>query len=74
LINHMYARRGKTPNWNKAVLIPVHVTTTSSSTTSSATTVAGVNNELRMTSVKLVGGNQNQHEPVRISIIYNQAK
>ena len=72
LINHMYSQRGKTENWNKAVLIPVQVTSTSSSTSSSSTTVASVNNELRMTSVRLVGGRLNQHEPVRISIVYNK--
>ncbi|MBQ2208737.1 MAG: DUF4270 domain-containing protein [Prevotella sp.] len=72
LINHMYARRGKDANWNKAVLVPVQVTTTSASATSTTTTVASVNNELRMTSVRLVGGSKNQHEPVRISIVYNK--
>ncbi len=73
MINHMYGLRGKTLNWNKAVLVPVQVTTTTSSSSSSST-VTAVNNELRMTSVRLVGGSQNQHEPVRISIIYNQSK
>lgn len=73
LVNHMYSLRGKTQNWNKAVLIPVQVTKTNS-TSSSSGTVTNVNNELRMTSVRLVGGNQNQHEPVRISIVYNQNK
>lgn len=68
----MYARRGKDANWNKAVLVPVQVTTTSASATSTTTTVASVNNELRMTSVRLVGGSKNQHEPVRISIVYNK--
>ena len=72
LINHMYSLRDKTENWNKAVLVPVQVTTTSASTSSSSTTVASVNNELKMTSVRLVGGSKNQHEPVRISIVYNK--
>lgn len=72
LINHMYSLRGKTENWNKAVLIPVQVTTTSSSTSSTSTSIASVNNELRMTSIRLVGGSKNQHEPVRISVVYNK--
>jgi hypothetical protein len=72
LINHMYANRNKTENWNKLVLIPVQVTMTSASTTSSTTSVASVNNELKVTSVRLVGGSQNQHEPVQISIVYNK--
>ncbi len=71
LVNHMYSLKGKTQNWNKAVLIPVQVTTTSS-TSSSTASVAGVNHELRMTSVRLVGGSQNEHEPVQISIVYNR--
>lgn len=72
LINHMYANRNKTENWNKLVLIPVQVTMTSASTSSSTTSVASVNNELKVTSVRLVGGSQNQHEPVQISIVYNK--
>ncbi len=71
MINHMYGLRGKTENWNKAVLIPVQVTTTAASSSSSSATVASVNNELRMTSVRLVGGSENRHEPVRISVIYD---
>lgn len=71
LINHMYANRGRSENWNKAVLIPVQVTRTASSTSSTATTVASVSNEMRVTSVRLVGGKDNRHEPVQISIIYN---
>ncbi len=74
LINHMYSLRDKTPNWNKAVLVPVQITTTGSSTSSSSTSVASVNNELRMTSVRLVGGSHNGHEPVRISIVYDKNK
>ena len=67
----MYANRGRSENWNKAVLIPVQVTRTASSTSSTATTVASVSNEMRVTSVRLVGGKDNRHEPVQISIIYN---
>lgn len=71
LVNHMYANKGRSKNWNKAVLIPVQVTRTASSTSSSATTVASVNNEMRVTSVRLVGGKDNRHEPVKISVVYN---
>ena len=72
LVNHLYANRNRSANWNKLVLIPVQVTTTASSTSSSSASVASINNELRMTSVRLVGGSQNQHEPVRISVVYNK--
>jgi hypothetical protein len=70
LINHMWAQRNKTPNWNKVILIPVQVETTGSSTTT--TTVATVSNEMNINSVRLVGGKANKHQPVRISIIYNR--
>ncbi len=73
LINHMYSLRGQSENWNKAVLVPVQITSTSlTSSSTTTTTIASVNNELRMTSVRLVGGSLNQHEPVRISVVYNK--
>ena len=66
LVNHMWARRNTTPDWNKVVLIPVQVET---SGTTSATTVS---NEMNVNSVRLVGGKKNKHTPVRISVIYNK--
>lgn len=71
LISHMYANKGKTEDWNKVVLVPVQVTTSSSS---SSTTVATVSNAMRTMSAKLVGGRQNQHAPVRISVVYSQTQ
>jgi len=71
LVNHMYANRNKSENWNKAVLVPVDITTTSSS---SSTTTSTVNNEMRVTSVRLVGGSNNRHQPIRISVVYNKNK
>lgn len=66
LVNHMWAHRNTTPDWNKVVLIPVQVET---SGTTSATTVS---NEMNVNSVRLVGGKKNKHTPVRISVIYNK--
>ena len=75
LVNHMYDNRNKSVNWNKVVLVPVEITTTSTSSTSGySTSVATVNNELQVTSIRLVGGSRNQHDPVRISVIYNKTK
>lgn len=71
LINYMWDRRYETPNWNKVVLIPVQVETSASST---STTVSTVSNEMNVNSVRLVGGSENKHVPVRISIIYNRNK
>ena len=72
LINKMYKKRGQSANWNKAVLIPVQVTTTSSTSSSSSTAVAGVTNEMNVNSVRLVGGAKNKHTPIKISVIYNK--
>ena len=70
----MYANRNKSVNWNKVVLVPVQVTTTNTSTSSgSVTKVATINNELKVMSIRLVGGKRNQHDPVRISVIYNKS-
>ena len=66
LITHMYFNRNRSENWNKAVLIPVTVSSSSTST------VSGVSNEMNINSVRLVGGTSNKHRPVRISVIYNR--
>ena len=73
LINKMWNARETTPNWNKVVLIPVEVATTTS-TTSSNTTIVGVNNAMDISSVRLVGGSENRHAPVSISVIYNKSE
>lgn len=75
LINHMYSIRDKgSKNWNKVVLIPVKTSSVSTSSYYSTATVTGINNEMAITSTRLVGGSQNPHKPVKISIIYNQSK
>lgn len=71
LINHKWARRNKTKDWNKVVLIPVQVESSASSS-STTSTVSTVSNEMNVSSVRLVGGSANKHTPVRISIIYNK--
>ena len=71
LVNRMYARKGKSVNWNKAVLIPVEVQT---STTSTTTTTSGIANEMNVNSIRLVGGAANRHAPIRMSVIYNVNK
>lgn len=68
MINRMYARKGQSENWNKAVLIPVEVQSNSSSTAS------GIANEMNVNSIRLVGGAANRHAPIRMSVIYNVNK
>lgn len=57
------------PNWNKVVLVPVAITTTTSSGYSS---VSAISNSLSISSVRLVGGKNNKHTPIKITIMYNK--
>ena len=52
------------PDWNKAVLVPVTVTTSSSTTNS---TISSVSNQMSLASTKLVGGSQ---KPIEVKVIY----
>lgn len=67
LVNDMWAKRGKSTEWNKVVLIPVSV-----SINSSTASYTNVSNAMELTSARLVGGSRNTHQPVRISVIYNK--
>lgn len=70
MINRMWARRNDdNPNWNKAVLIPVEVTTTTSNST---TTVSNIANKMSISSVRLVGGDNNRHKPVQLCVVYSK--
>ena len=57
------------PNWNKVVLIPVAVSTT---TSGSSSVVSAISNSLSISSVRLVGGKNNRHSPVTIQIMYSK--
>lgn len=81
LVNHLYLKK-KTggsdytathPNWNKVVLVPVKtVTTSTSSYYTTTTTITGINNEMSLTSIRLVGGSENAHAPLHITVIYSK--
>lgn len=74
LINRMYNAKltnGVTENWNKAVLVPVSISTTGTSS-SSSTSITNVSNEMSLKSARLVGGPDNPREPIKISVIYNR--
>jgi hypothetical protein len=69
----MYTNRDKgSKNWNKVVLVPVKTNSVSTSVYTSAT-VTSINNEMGITSTRLLGGINNSRNPV-ISVIYNQSK
>ena len=83
LINYLYLKKTEGganfttehPNWNKVVLVPVQTTTaTKTSYGSTTTTIGAVNNEMSITSSRLVGGPDNPRDPIRISVIYNKNK
>lgn len=58
------------PDWNKVVLVPVSVTTTTSGY--SGTKATAVNNEMKLTSTKLIGGSANPYSPIKISVVYSK--
>ena len=60
------------PNWNKVVLVPVTVATT---TNSSGTSVySKVTNDMSLTSTRLIGGSGNQRDKIKVSVIYSKFK
>ena len=57
------------PDWNKVVLIPVTVSTTTSNYT---TVVAKVSHDMSLSSTRLVGGPQNPYDDIMVSVIYSK--
>ena len=55
----------KHPDWNKMVLVPISFTTSSSSTS-----VTSVRHDMSLTSTRLVGGANNPHDPILLSVVY----
>ena len=52
--------------WNKAVLIPVVVTYNTSEV------ITNVRHEMDMHSAKLIGGDENTHDPIRMRVIFSK--
>lgn len=61
----------KHPDWDKVVVVPVTITTVTNSYTG-VTTVTSVNNEMGLTSTKLIGGSANPYTPIKISVVYSK--
>lgn len=57
------------PNWNKVVIVPVKVST---ATVNGSTVVNAINNDMSLISTRLVGGENNPNEQVKISVIYSK--
>ena len=64
------------PNWNKMMLIPIHldqVTTSSVYGVSSSTTI-GIQHDMSISSTRLVGGSENNYEPIVIKVAFGKFK
>jgi hypothetical protein len=64
------------PNWNKLLLIPVHlaqVSTTSMYGISSTQTIA-IEHDMSISSTRLVGGSENNTYPIQLKVIYGRFK
>ena len=58
------------PDWNKVVLVPIDIRTTSTSTGSS--TVTGISNQISLSSTRLVGGSSDS--PIELNVVYAKFK
>lgn len=75
LISEMYNAKmsgSASADWNKVLLIPVTVTSSSNSSTGSST-ITNVSNEMALKSTRLVGGPQNHRRPINIYVFYNKS-
>lgn len=75
LINAMYNAKKSgnySEDWNKVVLIPISVNTSTLTTNSSQETITRITHDMSMTSTKLIGGENNPNAPVTIDIIYGK--
>lgn len=64
------------PNWNKLLLIPIHldqVSTTSVYGVSSTTTIA-IEHDMSISSTRLVGGSENTADPILLKVIFGKFK
>ena len=61
------------PNWNKIVIVPVDVSTHTVNSSSSVQTIYDkLSNDLSLTSSRFVGGLDNNHEKIKVSVIYSK--
>lgn len=56
-------------DWNKVVLVPVE----RNGGNASATSTTKVSNLMSLTSTRLIGGSENTHKPITISVIYSKS-
>lgn len=77
LVSAMYKNKGKGENWNKVVLVPVNVTTTTQGYT---TVISKINHDMSLASTRLKRGvittdsNGKETSPIQIKVIYSKFK
>ena len=83
LVTTMYKNKGKSEDWNKVVLVPVTLTTT---TQNNQTVITKINHDMALTSTRLVRGTDTAEDyiekdgkkvangPVKIKVIYSKFK
>ena len=81
LITAMYKNKGKSENWNKAVLIPISISTI---TENNSTVISKITHCMNLTSTKLVrgtdtystsaDGKKTPSSPIQIKVIYSKFK
>lgn len=77
LVSAMYKNKGKGGNWNKVVLVPVNVITTTQGYT---TVISKINHDMSLASTRLKRGvittdsNGKKTSPIQIKVIYSKFK
>ena len=77
LVSAMYKNKGKGKNWNKVVLVPVNVITTTQGYT---TVISKINHDMSLASTRLKRGvittdsNGKKTSPIQIKVIYSKFK
>lgn len=77
LVSAMYKNKGKGENWNKVVLVPVNVITTTQGYT---TAISKINHDMSLASTRLKRGvittdsNGKETSPIQIKVIYSKFK
>lgn len=77
LVSAMYKNKGKGENWNKLVLVPVNVITTTQGYT---TVISKINHDMSLASTRLKRGvittdsNGKETSPIQIKVIYSKFK
>lgn len=77
LVSAMYKNKGKGENWNKVVLVPVNVITTTQGYT---TVITKINHDMALASTRLIRGvistdsSGKKTSPIQIKVIYSKFK